>query len=336
MPYSEAQYIGLQDSVRQLITNIASREPEVYVRSRALGEMSFEPAKLDFEAVIEASKQLLANPLNKLPMALLRRLESAYGGITALLGTIQSYQIQVQGVDGRNALLQKIESDVGAFFDLIAPVQGFLTAIRISEDAQSLQHAASEALEKTSRVASESEEKLSAINELLRLSRDAVQKVGASRHALFFKNEAEEHEKGASRWLIATLLMTALTVILGGVNLYFAFTAPGTWSAAQSVQLIVAKFILFSLLLSAVVWCGRSYRAQRHNYVVNRHRQNALSSFEAFAEASQDDQTKNAVLLQATQSIFAPQSSGYADQAGDVQSAPQLIELIRTVGAVGK
>ena len=96
-----------------------------------------------------------------------------------------------------------------------------------------------------------------------------------------------------------------------------------------TVQLALAKVIAFSILFSAVLWAGRIYRAHRHNYVVNKHRQNALSTFEAFAKASEDTPTKNAVLLQATQCIFSPQSTGYLPQEKEAEGSTQILEIIR-------
>jgi hypothetical protein len=68
--------------------------------------------------------------------------------------------------------------------------------------------------------------------------------------------------------------------------------------------------IVFSLLLSGMLWVGRIYRAARHNYVVNKHRQNALRTFETFVKSA-DPQIKSAVLLQTTGCIFTAQNTGY-------------------------
>ena len=104
-------------------------------------------------------------------------------------------------------------------------------------------------------------------------------------------------------------------------------------TTSETIQLVIAKVILFSLLLSALVWAGRVYRSHQHNFVVNQHRQNALASFETFAEAAKDDQTKSAVLLQATNCIFAPQTSGYADSSAEATGSPQVMEIIRNMAA---
>ena len=89
--------------------------------------------------------------------------------------------------------------------------------------------------------------------------------------------------------------------------------------------------MIFSILSYIVVWSGKIYKAHKHNYVVNRHRQNALSSFETFIKATSDDATKNAVLIQATQSIFVPQHTGYIGYESDILSSPQILEIIKDV-----
>jgi hypothetical protein len=76
----------------------------------------------------------------------------------------------------------------------------------------------------------------------------------------------------------------------------------------------------------------RNYAASRHNLVVNRHRQNALSSFETFVKGAGDQQTKDAVLLQATQSIFVPQDSGFIRGESTPQPGSQIIEILRGIG----
>ena len=72
-------------------------------------------------------------------------------------------------------------------------------------------------------------------------------------------------------------------------------------------------------------------KAQLHNYVVNKHRQNALSTFETFVKSTDDNDTKNAVLIQATRSIFSPQHTGFSAQEGESSTSPAIHEIIRNV-----
>jgi hypothetical protein len=105
-------------------------------------------------------------------------------------------------------------------------------------------------------------------------------------------------------------------------------------SSPKQRSVAIPKVFVFTVLLSATVWSGKVYRAYRHNAVVNRHRQNALATFQAFAKAANDDTTKNAVLLQGTQCIFSPQQTGYIQSEAD-SPAPTLFEIIRGAGKSG-
>jgi hypothetical protein len=71
-----------------------------------------------------------------------------------------------------------------------------------------------------------------------------------------------------------------------------------------------------------------------HNYVVNRHRQKALLTFEIFVNATRDESTKNAVLIQSTQAIFAPQPTGYLRTETEMPQVNQVTEIVR--GLAGK
>lgn len=101
------------------------------------------------------------------------------------------------------------------------------------------------------------------------------------------------------------------------------------------IQLAVAKLILFSLLYFAIVWCGKNYRAHQHNAVINKHRRNALRTFQAFAKAASDEQTNNAVLLKATEAIFLPGTSGYISGESESQGSTQILEILRSGFAKG-
>jgi hypothetical protein len=54
-----------------------------------------------------------------------------------------------------------------------------------------------------------------------------------------------------------------------------------------------------------------------------------LNTFKVFSQSTADEQTKNAVLLQATQCIFSAQPSGYTAQDSDPVATPQILEIVR-------
>jgi hypothetical protein len=168
--------------------------------------------------------------------------------------------------------------------------------------------------------------------ELLNYGWRRLSKAGQSQHAVHFKQQADDHEKAAKPWLSVTAWLAGATVLVGlGLLIAYLVISP-TLSATQSLQLAISKVVIFSTMLSATFWAGKTYRTHRHNAVLNRHRQNALATFQTFAKAASDDQTKNAVLLQATQCIFSPQQTGYVTGEPEVGNASQVLEIVRSIG----
>ena len=105
----------------------------------------------------------------------------------------------------------------------------------------------------------------------------------------------------------------------------------------EIVQFTITKVVVLTALFYGLSITNRNYKAHKHNAVMNKHRQNALSTFETFSSAaSADDQTKNAVLLETTHSIFSNQQTGYLKSEGDSESNSKIIEIIKSVTTKGE
>lgn len=139
--------------------------------------------------------------------------------------------------------------------------------------------------------------------------------VGVSRQARFFKVQARMDNKGRLWWLKASALACGVLVAALVAALFASF-----FFKNNDLQFVVTKALLFSTLAYALFFCVKNYMAHRHNYVVNKHRQNALMTYRAIASGAQSDGTaRDIILAQAAHCIFAPQSTGYAkgDGGGD-------------------
>lgn len=172
-------------------------------------------------------------------------------------------------------------------------------------------------------------------NETLEAIKKAAGQVGVSKHAEVFAKQAEEHLMASRLWIALTYATLFATIGWGFIAIrYFSLSANA--SAALIAQEIVTRLIVFSGLSYALVWCARNYSANRHNYVLNKHRQNSLMTFEAFAKAAEGDaETKNAILVQATTSIFSAQKTGYSPKEPDLDRPSQILEIVRSVKSGG-
>jgi hypothetical protein len=167
--------------------------------------------------------------------------------------------------------------------------------------------------------------------------RKATGAIGIEKQAEVFKNAAGEHSESTKRWLRTTVVLASVTAFVLIANWFAAYRLGPPATTIALAQLSIAKILVFSFLLSAVIWSGKVYRSHQHNYVLNKHRQNALETFQLFSRGAEDAETKSMVLLQATKSIFAPQATGFL--SGDHEtdgSGPQILEVIRSLGSTTK
>ena len=161
------------------------------------------------------------------------------------------------------------------------------------------------------------------------------QAVGA--HAKIFKETSDEHLKKATKWFCGMIGVGVgsftLTILLFVWN-PFAGTSPGSGPPQLSetgidiaqIQATIARVICVSISYFFLIWCNSNYRAQRHLSVVNKHRSDALLTFEIFA-AQASDEVKQQVVLEATRCIFGPSVSGYLGPGENTQSP--IAEIVR-------
>jgi hypothetical protein len=211
---------------------------------------------------------------------------------------------------------------------------------------------------------------------LLKIEEDA-KRGGVTREAVYFKELADQYLNVSLAWLAASLLFAAATLayLWNASKPQAPAGLVSTWQAGQSrsnsvprgvpgapagvsgtnaepvpvlaghaqgdmasvLLIIFPRAITITVLLTGLIFSLRNYAAASHNRVVNKHRQTALSTFEVFVLSTADEQTKNAVLLQATQAIFSPQPSGYLKSENEVSQVPQvslIADIVR--GSAGK
>jgi hypothetical protein len=321
----------------EAVREIAKMKTTDLARTDLGADLSFESATVYFARTLRLFRALSEFEIDDLSFTKTEELKGRAIQVRDLYRNIAQFSIkqyQNNPIGQRDSFINQVRDQYDDLFNVISPAVAFLT--RRGTDFVGLEERAKETVGKleqtleSQRQASESllKEAKGTIDTVRRMAEEA----GVSQHAMHFKNEAERNEKDGKPWLVGTIVLASVTAALAfGLTIWYFFYPP-TLTPSQSVQLAIPKIFLFSLLLSAVIWTGRTYRAYRHNAIVNKHRQNALASFESFAKAaSGDEETKNAVLLQATQCIFAPQATGYI-QAEAESSMPQVLEVVRGLG----
>lgn len=322
------------------LAKLAEIKPQDLVREDVLGrDLSFATGVPYFTRNLRLFQDLAESNLDTVPHPQLNTLTSLAKQALEQFEQVKSFSLQKypnNPTGQRDTLITSIREAYDGYFNHIAPIIAY--SVRKGTDFQRLEDEARQAVDALKGVVADQEvarkAMLGELEGTLEKVRRAAQEVGVAQHAIHFKQEAEEHRQASFNWLISTAVLASVTIILAGISFFYYLDRAVILTVPQSIELALFKIVIFTVLFTATLWSSRNYRAHRHNFVINKHRQNALSTFETFAKAAGDDQTKAAVLLQATKSIFSTQSSGYVTQDNETVGYPQVLEIVR--GMAGK
>ncbi len=175
---------------------------------------------------------------------------------------------------------------------------------------------------------SEIKTKYTEINSIIDTARKTSAKAGVAHFTVVFSDEATKLNRVAKYWLAGTGSLAAATFFVAFLMVCFGISADAT--TAQIIQHVTSKLVMLGLLFTATIWAGRVYKATMHQASVNKHRANALKTFQAFVKAADNAGTRDAVLMETTRSIFALTSSGYLDESGAPQDGGvKIVEMVR-------
>jgi len=328
-----------RSELRSVLDQLVAIEPESLVRTEELGrDLNFEAGLPVFRRTLGLFQDLSGSNLDEVPFETLQQLTGLAKRALQHFQQVQSFtlqQHQANPISARDQFINQIRDQWQEYYGMITPVIAY-NAQR-GTDFDRLEREARGALSEVQQVATDARKDRDTILAEMKAGmeqiRRAAAEAGVAQHAIHFKEEAESHNNQSIRWLRAAVGFAVLT----GAYAFYALEVQRHDIVANAplgslIQLALAKIVIISILSYGLVFSARNYAASRHNLVINRHRQNALSTFETFVKAASDPQTKDAVLIQATQSIFSPQTSGYLHGEGETAAhGSQIVELVRGV-----
>ena len=165
------------------------------------------------------------------------------------------------------------------------------------------------------------------VNQLILKAQNQLAEKPISQYKAIFADQAEQYRKGSQFWLImagvATGVFAAVFVLLSKF-----LEIEGT-ELSETLQNLFTKGFLLSPIY---VWLNRSiknYTAQKHLEVINTHRQNALETFDTFVAAAEGNrETRDAVLLSATEAIFDANQTGYLSTKGSGSDSRSPVQQV--------
>ncbi len=303
------------------------------------GQINFEGARKDFETVFAVANQLKNLPLDLLPDQEIDQLIGVFGQIMAQVTQIRSFTIVQQNPTGaRDSIVNSIRGQATQLYVQAQSRIPFLAYQRgdVRRNEEALSRAVADARAALADATKYSKARREEVESIVAAAREASASVGVAHFTAEFGGTATAQENSARVWLTVTGCL-ALATIAAALAFPFIFVVSGPQFDLHAVQIITSKLVALGALFTATVWCGRMYKATKHQAAMNAHRANALKTFEAFVKATSDDQTRNAVLMETTRSIFAITTTGYLDgseSAGD--GALKVMEIIKSAASAGK
>lgn len=332
--------INTIENIKNTIAEITSEPIDALITNQTKwGPLNFESSRIDLDLIFNLCHHLANLPIEILPENTANSVLGAINGCKAEVDKIRTFSIE----NNTNPTQQKDEivghiKRVGEA--LLIATQGWIPFLAfqkgdIQKNIAELNSAVSVAKGLIEAANVDIALKKKALEDIVSAARDASATVGVAHFTADFSSKEEKLEGEAKNWLIATAIFGLITVSAAAGS--FFIPLPSDSGSAGLVQFFTSKIILLAILLTASIWCGRIYKAIKHQAATNNHRANALKSFQAFVNATSDESTKNAVLLETTRSIFAIGSTGYLDltEAGS-DSGMKIMEIIKNSAPIVK
>jgi hypothetical protein len=316
-----------------------------------IGEARFGPAfsfrdlKPVLEEIKNFSDQLRYFDASGIAGRTLGKVNSCFQELLSNIQQIRAFNPANYGGDNsslRASFNQQLRNSYDSLFDAALPV--LLYSNLRSSGMKNAEVRAAELLAAAEKQNNEQTAILGAARDLLANQKKFAQEIAVTGYGSLFAREARSHQIASWIWLAVSGVFAGLIAYFGWMNyqntvqLMNEFSKTVTSNTVQpsipsslTLQFALAKVILFTIGLSTAYWSARVYRSHRHNFVVNRHRANALTSFETFVGSTTDPEVKNAVLLQTTSCIYAPQPTGFTSTEGDGESPLKVLEIVRNL-----
>jgi|YNPMSStandDraft_1061717.scaffolds.fasta_scaffold32571_2 hypothetical protein len=327
------------EAVEEQLRELAGKDPDELARKELSSEINFLDAVPYFEWMLDFCRQLNQCDLSRLPNQQLDAILNSCLTIQHLIRQVEEFTLN-QNTPGdvcRNIIEEVARACDGVVNSFLLPLAftatqstDYAQIVREAEQYRTIMNAEMEKFRGYLKSCQEDVERV--LTAVKALSAQA----GVSTNAQIFDLEAERFENEARNWLKWTRVAVAGTFFATLVFLVSAFLYHPA-DLSKAFQYVVAKLLVLSVLYFTTVWCTRIYRAQKHNETLNRHRANALKTFQAFVEGTSDDRVKDAILLQAAQAVFAGRSTGFDYPERELPTINPVVEVLgRTLPQSGR
>ncbi len=323
-----------QETTTSLV-RMQSFDTSLLPRERELGSVvNFAIAVAPAERLIALYKRISITVLEDLPLSQLNSLTQQANNDYNILKQILDFQ-PGRPVTERDSLINQLEQAYQQTFNILQSLISFSASK--STDFQGLERQARATIQSVEDLGSKLTEELRLksleAERVLDTVRKAAAEHGVSQQATYFRDDAKEHNDEAKIW---SSRIVKYAWVLGVYAVLTVFLHKIPWikpdNVYQTVQLAISKVLIFAVLSYMLYLATKNYLAHKHNAVINKHKQNALMTYQALVDAAKDVANKEVILTHASACIFAPQPTGYTEgPSPEAPAVKSIVELMTNV-----
>jgi hypothetical protein len=280
------------------------------------GTISFEKGEPDFQRIFGIADYLKLLPVEILTDETVNKIVQAIQQCVSIFNAINTFTLENSGTPAsvRDQQLVTLKSVADNLFTQASPWIPFLAYQKgdVSKNIADLNSAATKAAGMIGEAQKEIAEKRKEIDVIIVQAREASVAAGAAVFTEDFSRQADTLEVQTTNWLRVTGILAGGALV---ASVWFFLLIKTGGDKLEIAQRITSKIVILGILLTATIWCGRIYKALKHQSSVYRFKALGLQTFRAFSAGTSDLATKDAVLMETTRSIFSAQDSGYIDQS---------------------
>ena len=325
------------EETRESLKRIQEFDSKIISRENELGKkFYFADAIKPANKLIQLYKQLSLTVLEDLPDSILdninRQADADFNKFQQALNFDPANVQNQNPATARDAIINNITSAYPPAFNVLWNYIAY--GVSKSVDFQRMENEARSMIQsvkdKTEEITQELKNNQIQSGQILNDMRKAAAEQGVSQQAIYFKEEAVEHEKLSNQWKGMTLKMA---IGLGIYAIISLFVHKIPWlsphNTYESVQLVSSKILIFGVISYIMFLAAKNFLSHKHNAIVNKHRQNALMTFKVLIDAGISQESKDIVLTHASACIFSPQETGYIKVGSSIGSENKsIIELL--------
>mgnify|MGYP006088460341 CR=1 FL=1 len=280
-------------------------------------------SSLNFKNSVEPSRRLISlyrrlstTALEDFPDAILTQIKAQCDGDYQKFNQIMDFDPSSQQTPStvRDAYITSLETAYDPAFNKLSPHISY--SLHRSADFQRLDSDARSTFQQIKDEASSIQTNLEAQKEsaegILNDIRETAAEQGVTQQAIYFQTESSDHETNAIKWETRTIWVASSLAFFAIASILlhkWSWIAPV--NTFETVQLVSSKLLIFGVLTYLLILSAKNYLNHKHNAIVNKHRQNALMTYKAMVDATDDPGSREAILIQAAGCIFNPQTTGY-------------------------